>query len=296
MLKLRDISKKYFNSNILEDINIDIPKGQLTTLLGQNGAGKSTLLKIIAGQEFPNQGTVSYHNENVHHLKFNLGNEMIFINETIEIFVELTIEEYVKASLEKFPNYDHNLFMNIMKECKINTSKNYQEFSRGQRMQFLLAHALSCHPKFLLLDEITSVIDVYARKYFLDLLRNYCDQGGSVIITTNIISELEFYTDHLVIIKDKKIALTGSGQDILSNFVKIRKTPENVDHPIFKSPKCVWSNTNSDRSQSFIVPKDSLRNQEIPKELLDRRQSSLEDIFIFYFNGLDKEGVDEDAA
>ena len=296
MLNIRNISKKYFDSIILENINIDIPKGQLTTLLGQNGAGKSTLLKIIAGQEFPTNGTVSYQNENVHHLKFNLGNEMIFINETIEIFVELTIEEYVKASVEKFPNYDHDLFLRIMKGCKINTSKNYQEFSRGQRMQFLLAHALACRPKVLLLDEITSVIDVYARKYFLDLIRNYCDEGGSVIITTNIISELEFYTDHLVIIKDKRIALTGSGQDILSNFVKIRKTPKNIDHPIFKSSKCVWSNTNSDRSQSFIIPRDSLKNKEIPGELLDRRQSSLEDIFIFYFNGLEKEDVDENAA
>ena len=221
---------------------------------------------------------------------------MIFINETIEIYVDLSIEEYVQASLDKFPDYDHDLFVKIMKECKINTAKNYQEFSRGQRMQFLLAHALSCHPKVLLLDEITSVIDVYARKYFLDLLRNYCDEGGSVIITTNIISELEFYTDHLVIIKDKKIALTGSGQDILNNFIKIRKTPENSDHPLFRSKKCVWSNTNSDRSQSFIVPKDSLINQEIPKELIDRRQSSLEDIFIYYFNGLEKEEVNEDAA
>ena len=91
-------------------------------------------------------------------------------------------------------------------------------------MQFLLAHAIACRRKVLLLDEITSVIDVYARKYFLDLLREYCDEGGSVIITTNIISELEFYTDHLVIIKDNKIALSGSGKEILNSFIKIRKT------------------------------------------------------------------------
>lgn len=296
MLKIRNISKKYFDSLILEDIDIDIPQGQLTTLLGQNGAGKSTLLRIIAGQEFPNSGSVSYQEDDVHHLNFNRGNEMIFINEIIEIFSELSVEQFVIASNGKFPKYNHELFLKIMNSCKIDVKKNYQEFSRGQRMQFLLAHAIACRPKVLLLDEITSVIDVYARKYFLDLLREYCDEGGSVIITTNIISELEFYTDHLVIIKDNKIALSGSGKEILNSFIKIRKTKDNLDHPIFKTPSCVWSNTNSDRSQSYIIPKSELNSEDLPSELLDRRQSSLEDIFIFYFNGLEKKANDENAA
>jgi ABC-2 type transport system ATP-binding protein len=295
MIKTKNLTKKYVDSAILRDINLDISRGQLTTLLGQNGAGKSTLLRIIAGQEFPTSGVVNFQDNNIHQLSFNSGNEMIFINELIEIYFNKSAEEYSIALSENYPNYDHQIFLSMMNDCQIDITKNFQEFSRGQRMQYLLAHALACKPKILLLDEITSVIDVYARKYFLDALRSYCDDGGSVLITTNIISELEFYTDHLIILKNENIVLSGSGNEVMGQFLKLRKTNKNEDHPIFKHNKCVWSNTNSDRSQSFIIPKSEI-GQEIPKELLDRRQSTLEDIFIYYFNGLEKKAKNENAA
>ena len=173
MLKLSNISKNYGKNTILKDISIDIPKGKLTTLLGQNGAGKSTLLRLISGQEFSSSGSIFFDKEDVSLFSFKQASELIYINELIEFYIKLPAEDLARTISQKYKRYDHEIFKSIMKNCKIDTSKNYLEYSRGQRMQFLLSHALAARPKMLLLDEITSVIDVYARKFFLDALRSF---------------------------------------------------------------------------------------------------------------------------
>ena len=81
---------------------------------------------------FPNSGSVSYQEDDVHHLNFNRGNEMIFINEIIEIFSELSVEQFVIASNGKFPKYNHDLFLKIMNSCKIDVKKIIKNFHEAK--------------------------------------------------------------------------------------------------------------------------------------------------------------------
>ena len=82
----------------------------------------------------------------------------------------------------------------------------------------------------------------------------------------------------------------------MGNFQKLRKPNNSVGHEIFNHPQCVWANANSDRSNSYIIPKDILDNVDIPNDLMDRRTSTLEDLFIYYFNNLNEKDDDEIAA
>ena len=88
----------------------------------------------------------------------------------------------------------------------MNLNKQFDYYSRGQKMQLILTAELCKTPKIILLDEITSVLDVYSRKFYLNLLKNYQQEGGTVFITSNVISEVEKYLDHIIIIKDGLIA------------------------------------------------------------------------------------------
>jgi ABC-2 type transport system ATP-binding protein len=141
---------------------------------------------------------------------------------------------------------------------------------------------MSMGANLLLLDEITSVIDVHGRKFFLDELKKYVEKGNTVIISTNIINELEFYTDQLVIIKDEKIQLNIDVKDIEHDFIKVRKTKDSVD-TLFDSQDLIWSGVNSDRSVSYIIPKQHLTG-EVDDSLKDKRGVTLEDIFVYYFS------------
>ena len=140
MLILNRITKSYGKNSILENINLDIHKGKLTTLLGQNGAGKSTLLRLISGQEFSSSGSITFEGEAVTHFNFKNAPNLIYINELIDFFIKNSAENLALNLSKKYKRYDHLLFKKIMKKCKIDITKNYQEYSRGQRMQFLLAH------------------------------------------------------------------------------------------------------------------------------------------------------------
>ena len=104
-----------------------------------------------------------------------------------------------------------------------------------------------------------------------------------VVITTNIINELEFYTDNLVVIKDRQVVLNKSVDEIPNQFIKLRNAG-NPEHPVFAHENCVWAGINSDKSVSYIVPLQLMEEMDVPQELLDKRRSTLEDVFIYYFS------------
>lgn len=295
MLKIKNLSKSYFSNKILEDISLSIKEGELTTLLGENGCGKSTLLNILSGYELPDEGQVTYKDVSLGKINFPFIHDIFFVHEKIDYMLKMNIDEYINLLKEKIPNWNEVIFQQMVKDRKIDLAKNFQSYSRGQRMQISLMIGLASSAKVLLLDEITSVIDVYGRKYFLDLLEKYVEQGNTVVITTNIINELEYYTDNLIVIKDKKIALNQSVKAIPDQFIKLRKT-NNTEHDIFKHEKCIWAGVNSDKSVSYILPKGILDETQIPQELLDRRQATLEDVFIYFFNNYEVENTNESAA
>lgn len=277
-------------------MDLEIEEGKLTTLLGENGSGKSTLLNILSGYELPDEGSVTYDEVPLDNVNFPFKHDIFFVHEKLDYTLSITIKEYISILRKRVPNWNARLFRKMVKDRKIDLNNNFQNFSRGQKMQVALMIGLASAPKVLLLDEITSVIDVYGRKYFLDLLEKYVSQGNTVVITTNIINELEFYTDNLVVIKDRKVVLNKKVEDIPSQFIKIRN-PGNMVHPVFSHENCVWSGVNSDKSISYIIPVGLYEDCKVPDELLDKRKSTLEDVFIYYFSQVENcEENNEDAA
>lgn len=295
MFKLKNLIKKYDNKTIIDDLNLEIPEGKFITLLGQNGAGKSTLLRLISGFELPDSGAVYYRDELLSDTNFSQVHDLCFVHENLDFKVPYIMSEFINIFKESIPNWDQEFFDIMLTDRKIKLDKNFQEYSRGQKMQIGLMMALASNAKVLLLDEITSVIDVYGRKYFLDLLDQYVKRGNTVIITTNIISELEFYTEFLIIIKNATVQLSEPIINIPQLFIKLRHT-SNEHHEIFENPQCIWAGVNSDRSVSYVAPIELVTMYELPEHMFDKRTSTLEDIFIYYFTKNQEELEDEYAA
>lgn len=294
MIKLKNVVKKFEDQLIHQDINLEFEQGKLTTLLGANGSGKSTLLKMIAGIEHPTEGSITIDGESVHEFNFSKKHEIFFIHENLEIHVPMSMKDYIIIMKESMPNFDLDLFYKIAEDRKISLDKNFFEYSRGQKMQMTLAIGIASNSPILLIDEVTSVIDVYGRKYFLDLLDKYVSTGKTVIITTNIINELEFYTNRLIILKNNIVTLDKDVGDIPELFKKIRR-PKNTNHEVFGDENCVWAGVNSDHSVSYIIPLNDYEKYDVPDEFHDKRKSTLEDVFVYYFTEQSEEEV-ENAA
>ena len=284
MITVKNLSKSFQGTNVLKGVSFKIEAGKLTTLLGENGSGKSTILGLLSGLELPDEGEVLYRHSSLAGINFPHIHDIFFVHEKLDYSFPMTMEVYIDLLKEGIPKWDHGFFLKMVQDRKIDLKKNFQNYSRGQKMQVALMIALASRSPILLLDEITSVIDVYGRKYFLDLIDQHVQNGHTVVMTTNVINELEFYTDNLIVIKDKGIALDKPVKDIPQQFIKVRRIKDGSHHPIFDHPSCIWAGVNSDKSVSYIVPSDVAKSFDIPSGIVDKRQSSLEDVFIYYFN------------
>jgi len=282
LIRIENIHKKYFDRKVLAGPSFEIMPGTFTTLLGANGTGKSTLLRLISGSEFPDEGQVLFKDTPAHNWQIPHKRDMFYINENIQIETSLTMGEFVEKYRQFFPRWHDESFRQMVKDRRLDLGSYYHQFSRGQKMQFNLMLALAAKPEVLLLDEITSVMDVYARRYFLGLLHRFCQSGKTVVMTTNIISELQFYTTHLLLLQKGKMKLQGRLDEVRGGFVKLR-FPHGSTHPLLSRTDIRWAGVNGDGSENFLLSKTAADQLAIDTEFVDQREITLEDIFIYHY-------------
>lgn len=281
IIKLKNIYKNYDKKKVLEDINFELPEGKFTTLIGCNGAGKSTVLRLIAGVEEASRGELKLFDKNPFAYSFNYRSDIFFIHENYQINLNISLIDFVKIYRHAFPRWDNKIFNQIAKDRKISLKKTFSDLSRGQKMQFLLMVALASRPKLLLLDEITAVIDIDGQRYFLDHLKKFTEGGGSVLITTNILSELNAYTDHLILLQDTKLRLSKSVSEIQNDFVILEKKG---DHPIYQEERvCRIRQSGYEIKELFLVPMDLYKKYPDLESCRTAYKAQLEDILIFHF-------------
>ncbi len=268
---------------VLDDISLSFEEGKFITLLGKNGSGKSTLMRLISGEELSNDGSVSYQGEDLSKMGFSKTGEIGFVHEKLNYVGQDSIGDFISKISTLFDNWDQEYFEFLCKKRKISLENSFEMYSRGQKMQIALMINMSMGAKLLLLDEITSVIDVHGRKFFLDELKKFVQKGNTVIMTTNIINELEFYTDQLVILKNSKIELNIDVANLEYDFIKVRKVKDSTSD-FFESKDLIWSGVNSDLSVSYIVSKDKVSRESLEEDIIDRRGVTLEDVFVYYFS------------
>jgi ABC-type multidrug transport system ATPase subunit len=148
-------------------------------------------------------------------------------------------------------------------------------------MQVSFAHAIAICPEVLVLDEITSVLDAHARAYFMNYLGKFCKDGGCVIMSTNIVSEVEHFADHVILLEDSAVKLDMPLSEISKIFCKIRKKVGD-ESEVFRHEKCVEVGINSDKSISFIIPRDLLERHNLADHFLDYRAVTVQEVFMYY--------------
>ncbi|MDR7087667.1 sulfate transport system ATP-binding protein [Aeromicrobium panaciterrae] len=214
-----NVTKRFGDFVALDDINLTIPTGGLTALLGPSGGGKTTLLRIIAGLEEADTGTIEIEGTNATALpvqKRNVG----FVFQHYAAFKHMTVAKNVAFGLE------------IRKRPKDEVKKRVQELlelvhleqwsqrlpsqlSGGQRQRMALARALAIEPTVLLLDEPFGALDAKVRKELRDWLRRLHDEMHvTTVFVTHDQEEALEVADSLVIINEGRIEQIGTPDDL----------------------------------------------------------------------------------
>jgi sulfate transport system ATP-binding protein len=192
-IEIRNISKRFGNFVALDNINLDIPTGELVALLGPSGCGKTTLLRIIAGMESADGGEVLFSGEEATHLharERNVG----FVFQHYALFRHMTVFENVAFGLRVKPRKERpsdadikRRVMELLSLVQLDwlADRYPSQLSGGQRQRIALARALAVEPKVLLLDEPFGALDTKVRKELRRWLRRLHDDMhiSSVFVT-----------------------------------------------------------------------------------------------------------------
>jgi len=211
LLEIKNLSFKYSDDLILDDINFDVYKGDYIALIGSNGAGKSTLIKLILNQLNPLFGTISFYIENG--LKDIGYVPQLSVSASLEF--PITVTELLSLSLyprnkgfKKLKDFDIERIENALNLVGMAKYRDrlYTELSGGQRQRVLIAKTLVSTPEFLILDEPMTGVDKESKESLFHLLSHINREHNiTILMITHDLDEIEDNVNKVFEIKDKKI-------------------------------------------------------------------------------------------
>lgn len=220
---LQNINKTFNQAKVLNDINLEVPTGELVALLGASGCGKTTLLRIIAGLERADSGEVWFHGEDA---TFQAIQErrVGFVFQHYALFRHLTVFENIAFGLRVRPRglrpteaMIQNKVMQLLELVQLIpfAQQSPRQLSGGQRQRVALARALAVEPKVLLLDEPFSALDATVRKELRRWLRQLHDElhVTSVFVTHDQEEAMEV-ADQVVVMKQGQIEQIGTPDEL----------------------------------------------------------------------------------
>ena len=222
-IEIRNLNKRFGATVVCDNLNLDIPAGELVALLGPSGSGKTTLLRIIAGLEVPDSGHVLFHGEDATHTTVRERN-VGFVFQHYALFNHMTIFENVAFGLRVRPKdlrpAEREIKSKVMELLKLVqldwvADRYPHQLSGGQRQRIALARALAVEPKVLLLDEPFGALDAKVRKELRRWLRRLHDEMHvtSVFVTHDQDEAMEV-ADRIVVMNHGAIEQQGTPDEV----------------------------------------------------------------------------------
>ena len=207
MIHIKDLSVKFNDLTVLENINIDVEKGEIVHILGPNGSGKTTLVKIILGLAKPSSGTITINTKKIGYLQ-----QIIKVNATFPTTLgEVIYSGFSKQNL-RMKKEDKALILSWLEKMQIPSlyTKQFSELSGGQRQRVLLIRAIISKPDLLVLDEPTSALDPDFRKHFYEIIQLLNQEGMTILNITHDLDSRFVDCSNNVLYLDRTIKFFGS--------------------------------------------------------------------------------------
>ncbi|MGE5167567.1 MAG: ABC transporter ATP-binding protein [Deltaproteobacteria bacterium] len=229
VVQAKGLSKRYGNTVALDNVNLDIQPGRIVGLVGPNGAGKTTALKAILGlAEFDGQLSVLGLDPRTH--RTELMQQVCFIADVAVLPRWLRVGDAVDFVGGVHPRFSREKCEKLLARTKIKPIQRVRELSKGMIVQLHLALVMAIDAKLLILDEPTLGLDIlYRKEFYNNLLGDYFDEEKTILVTTHQIEEIEHILTDLLFIKEGKIVLDATMDDVGERFAEVMVNPDKAD-------------------------------------------------------------------
>jgi ABC-2 type transport system ATP-binding protein len=222
VLEIENLNKDYGDFK-LKDVSFALPQGYIMGLIGPNGAGKTTIIKLILNLLRKNAGDIRVFGLDNGNDEVAVKSRIGFVHDTPFFYESLTLKS-LKATIAPFyKDWDDKLFYRLLREFDLPARKLFRKLSRGMKMKFALAVALSHHADFIILDEPTSGLDpVFRRELLARLSALIQDEKKSVLFSTHITSDLERIADYITFIHNGRIVFSTAKDEVVEKWAVVK--------------------------------------------------------------------------
>ncbi|MDO3409762.1 ABC transporter ATP-binding protein [Saccharibacillus sp. CPCC 101409] len=217
-LEVRHLHKKYADFQ-LKDVSFQLEKGYIMGFIGANGAGKTTTIKSILNMIRVDSGEIRVLGKNIAEHEMELKQDIGCAFGDIDFYTRSKIKTLTAITKKFYKNWSDDVYYSYLRRFKLDENKKIAELSRGMKVKYSLALALSHGAKLLILDEPTSGLDPVSRDDLLGVFQQLIMDGEiSILFSTHITSDLEKCADFITFIQDGRIVASAEKNDLLESY------------------------------------------------------------------------------
>jgi ABC-2 type transport system ATP-binding protein len=229
-LELRGVSKKY-RYFTLDNIHLQLPRGQIMGLIGANGAGKSTTIRILMGLVHQDSGDVRVLGHRMPAEQVAAKWDIGFASEDMRLYDSMTLEWHMRFMRSIYPTWDPPYAQLLLKRFGLHAEQKIKGLSHGQRVKGALLLVLARKPQLLVLDEPTTGLDPVARQEILrELTAVMADEGRSILFSSHNTQDVEQISDQITFIDRGRILDSMDKETYLDRWRRLRlEIPSGVE-------------------------------------------------------------------
>jgi ABC-2 type transport system ATP-binding protein len=285
MITIDSLTKRYGGRTVVDDISFTARTGRVTGFLGPNGAGKSTTMRMMVGLTRPTAGSVTFHGGPFASLP-NPGREVGVMLDASAQHAGRTGREVlgIAQQLMGLPATRVSEMLERVGLTETESQRRVGGYSLGMRQRLGIAVALLGDPAVLVLDEPANGLDPAGIRWMRDLLRDFADDGGTVLLSSHLLHEIEIVADDIVMIGEGRIVAQGPKRELLrgtGSVVRSRSTYRL--HKALRDAGIAVSSTESDVLTTEAEPEVVgvvARQAGVALVELRPTDSGLEDVFL----------------
>lgn len=232
VLEVKNLNKSY-SRFALKDVSFALPEGCITGFIGINGAGKTTTLRSILGLAEGVTGSIRFFGMDMKRNEKQIKNRIGVVLDGDCFYEDLSLEEMKKILAPAYSSWCEENYRSYLERFSLNPKEKIKNLSKGMKIKYSLALALSHKPELLIMDEPTSGLDPLFRSQLLELLRDYMEQGGKgVFFSTHITSDLDKIADMLIMIDQGHIVFREDKDELLDRYRIVKGSKEDLNEEV----------------------------------------------------------------
>ena len=286
IFEIKNLTKYYGKIKGVENLSLELEKGEIFGFIGPNGAGKSTTIRAIMNLINKTSGKVLIENEEFNKDNIKLKEKIGYLPSEIYLYDDLTVKEMLDYHEKFYKKNIHNRRIELVKRLQLDEKKKIEDLSLGNLKKLGIILAFMHEPKFLILDEPTSGLDPIMQNVFYELLKEEKEKGNTIFYSTHILNEVSKICDRVGIIKDGNLIKVEKIEDLSKKNLTLVTITSNQSKEIKEDLKVniIFEEGNTIKFGNSLPPDELIK--KLSKFTISRiliEEATIEDMFLHYY-------------